>query len=342
MKVLVIGAESEYSIESFYLKYWKLYGIGLEFEFFAAQNFFYSYYNKSIINKIIYKLKFNFIFDKINKLLIEKIDSFQPEIIFVFKGMEVYSKTLLYAKSKNIILLNYNPDNPFIFSGLGSGNKNITESISIYNIHFTYNLEVKSILEEKFYLQTYLLPFGFDIDKQYLKNITDLIEINKVCFIGNPDKFRAKLINELSDLGVPLVVYGNNWKKYIKNNDVSIFNTVYGSEFWKVLRKYRVQLNIMRPHNLNSHNMRTFEIPGIGGIQLAPDTVEHRLFFEEGKEIFLYKDLDDCKLKIDYLLSLSVEQSHNYRNLASEATINKEYTYKDRALQVLNVFKNLN
>ena len=42
----------------------------------------------------------------------------------------------------------------------------------------------------------------------------------------------------------------------------------------------------MRIHNPDSHNMRSFEVPGVGGIMVAPDTKEHRIFFEVGKEIF--------------------------------------------------------
>ena len=57
---------------------------------------------------------------------------------------------------------------------------------------------------------------------------------------------------------------------------------VESSDFWKVLRKYRVQLNLMRPHNLDSHNMRSIEVPAVGGIGLFPDTPDHERFFEKG------------------------------------------------------------
>ena len=110
---------------------------------------------------------------------------------------------------------------------------------------------------------------------------------------------------------------------------------------WDTLRKYRIQLNIMRPHNLDSHNMRTFEVPGIGGIQLAPDTKEHRLFFEADKEIFLYNTVEECVNKINYLLSLTTEQANQYRTYAREACVKNKYSYKDRAQQVLAVLEKL-
>ena len=341
MKLLIIGADSKYAIERFYLKYWKEYGKNITIEFFPAQNFFYDYYNKNIVNKIIYKLGVSFIYKTINQLLIERIDLFEPEIIFVFKGMEVFPETLGYAKKRGIKLINYNPDNPFIFSGSGSGNTNITKSIGLYDFHFTYSEDIKRQLDLQFNIPTALLPFGFDIEDVILKKAKSNEEINRVCFIGNPDVFRAKLIYNLAKKGIEIDVYGHRWDNFLNHQNINCFNTVSDNELWYTLRKYRIQLNIMRPHNLDSHNMRTFEVPGIGGIQLAPNTKEHRLFFEPDKEIFLYTTLEECVTKIDYLLSLTTEQANEFRVFAREAAINQKHSYKDRAVQVLQTLKTL-
>jgi spore maturation protein CgeB len=97
----------------------------------------------------------------------------------------------------------------------------------------------------------------------------------------------------------------------------------------------------MRPHNLNSHNMRTFEIPGIGGIQLAPDTDEHRLFFEPNKEIFLYNSFLDCVSKINYILELTEHEANEIRKAAHKTSIDKKYSYAERAKKVFSVLENL-
>jgi spore maturation protein CgeB len=341
MKLLVVGADSTYAIERFYLKYWKENSLGIELDFFASQNLFYEYYNKNIINKILYKLGISSIYKKINVLLIEKIDLFEPEIIFVFKGMEVFPATLGYAKKRGIKLVNYNPDNPFIFSGSGSGNSNITNSIGLYDFHFTYSEDIKRQIDLLFNIPTAILPFGFDIEDAIFKKAKNSEEINRVCFIGNPDVFRAKLINNLAKESVEIDVYGHDWEKYINHQNIKCYNTVSNNELWYTLRKYRIQLNIMRPHNLDSHNMRTFEVPGIGGIQLAPNTKEHRFFFEADKEIFLYNTVTECVTKINYLLSLTTEQANQYRTYAREACVKNKYSYKDRAQQVLAVLEKL-
>lgn len=341
MKLLVVGANSEYAIERFYLKYWQEYRKDITIDFFQAQNIFYNFYNQNFLNKIVFKLGISSIYNQINKQLLEKIKKFKPDVIFVFKGMEIFPQTLQFAKEQNIKLLNYNPDNPFIFSGSGSGNKNITESIGIYDVHFTYNMEIKYQIESQYSIPTYILPFGFDVSEELFAKCTETLEINKVCFIGNPDKVRALLITKLAKAGVLIDVYGYNWEKFINHKNISYYKTIYGVEFWQNIRRYRVQLNIMRPHNLNSHNMRSFEIPGIGGIQLAPHTSEHELFFEPNKEIFLYQSVEDCVKKINHLIQLSVQEANELRLAARLACIEKKYSYAERAKQVLEVLEDM-
>ena len=190
-------------------------------------------------------------------------------------------------------------------------------------------------------MKTELLPFAFDISQDVFEVCQKEKEVLKVCFLGNPDKLRASFIQSLANNGIEIEVYGNDWNKFVSHKNITSHPPVYGQEQWKTLRKYRVQLNLMRIHNLDSHNMRTFEVPGIGGIQLAPDTKEHRLFFEANKEIFLYKTVEECVSKIKYLLSLNSDQANQYRTLARKVCINKKHSYKDRALQVLKALEKL-
>ncbi len=254
--------------------------------------------------------------------------------------MQVLPETLIKAKRLGIKLANYNPDNPFIFTGRGSGNSNVTESIGLYNIHFTYNLEIQKQLIKFTNKPVEFLPFGYDLSQINIDEILKVPEIVKPCFLGNPDNDRASFIKELNKLGIKLDIYGNNWGKFVSSKQNNLFPAIYGNDFYKVMRQYRVQLNIMRIHNLASHNMRTFEIPAVGGIQLAPDTPEHRMFFENGKEIFLYNTTEGCREKVVELLSLSTDAVNKLRVLAYNKSINFDYSYKARAIQAYEILKN--
>ncbi|MCX6210150.1 MAG: glycosyltransferase [Bacteroidetes bacterium] len=338
MKLLIIGSDKVFSIENFYYKY--LIELGVDTKRFTAQSIFYDYYfSGNILRKIIFKLGLSSIHKKINNQFKEIVDDFKPDIIWVFKGMEITPESLKWAKSKGIKLVNYNPDNPFIFTGKGSGNAHVTNSIGLYDFHFTYNLEIQKQLQQQYNAKTDFLPFAFDVSKELFDECSKEEEIVKACFLGNPDKIRSAFLEQLAAKGIEIDVFGNDWDKFVTHKNITTHTPVYSNEQWKTLRKYRVQINLMRIHNEDSHNMRTFEVPGIGGLQVAPNTKEHQLFFEEGKEIFLYKDIDECVTKINYLLSLSKEQANEFRTLSNNAAINKKYSYKDRTFQVYNVLK---
>lgn len=306
---------------------------------YDSKGLFLKYYHKSIWNKVLVRMNVGTIFNRINKDLLGVIDEFNPDIILVFKGMEILPSTLIYAKSKNIYLVNYNPDNPFIFSGRGSGNSNVKKSMSLFDLHITYDKWIKEKIEKTYQLPVRLLPFGFEIHSLLLHKVLNEKEIKKTCFVGMPDKYRASFIKKLAQAGIEIDVYGLHWSKFLKHKNITVFNPVFDDELYQTLYKYRIQLNYMRPHNMNSHNMRTFEIPAIGGIQLAPDTVDHFMFFNNNKEIFTYSDIQDCILKIKYLLSLSDKDAQVIRRNAKEKSISSKYSYKDRAEELFHIMQ---
>jgi spore maturation protein CgeB len=339
MHVLIVGGDKIFSIENYYFKH--LTEFGIRVSRFLAPNLFYEYYEKSIINKFFFKSGLSNVYNSINKDFKHAVESLNPDIIWIFKGMELYAETLVWVKSKNIKIVNYNPDNPFLFSGKGSGNSNITRSIGLYDLHFTYNLAIEKRIKSDFKtVKTSYLPFGFELDNEVVNQCAILPEIGDLCFLGNPDLNRSEFVKNLSKAGVKISVYGHDWSKYLTSNRyLSINEAVYGIDQWKVLRKYRIQLNLLRPHNLNSHNMRTFEIPGVGGIMLAPKTIEHEMFFENATQVFLYSSVNECVSLVKQILSLPLPEALNIRTSARERSIKSGYTYKDRASQVLQQFE---
>ena len=339
MRLLIVGSDKIYAIENFYVKYLREAEINVSH--FSAQSLFYDYYQKSILNKLIFKSGMSNILERINEQFKLAVSAYKPDIIWVFKGMEIFPQSLKWAKDKNIKLVNYNPDNPFLFSGKGSGNDNLKNAIALYDLHLTYNLEVKEKMEAGYKIPTQILPFGFDVSDDLFEACCAVGEVNRACFLGNPDSFRGKFLQQLAEAGIKIDVYGNNWKKFVQHENVNVFMPVYGDELWMVLRKYRVQINLMRPHNPDSHNMRSFEVPGIGGIQLAPDTPDHRKYFDPGTEIFLYSNVAECARQILFLQSLSITEANKIRIQARRRCLQSGYSYKERSKQALSFIEKL-
>jgi len=333
VRLMIVGSDRIDAIENFYVKYLKLQGVDLSF--LPAHTWFYEYYYRGLLNKLAFRAGISGIYRRINREFRKMVMEFQPSVIWIFKGMEIFPGSIEWAKARGIRLVNYNPDNPFLFTGRGSGNGNVTRSIGLYDLHFTYNLEIKKRLEDQFHARTSFLPFGYEIDNDMYEKCAGQEEVQNGCFLGNPDAQRAGFIKSLADKGISLDVYGSNWNKWLDHPNIRIFSGVYADEMWMVLRKYRVQLNLMRVHNEDSHNMRTFEVPAIGGIMLAPDTTEHRIFFTEGKEIFLFSDIETCVERMHMLLNLPAASADEIRRMARERSIAAGYSYKERARQAM-------
>jgi len=340
MKILLVGSDFKYGIEQHYKKYLRQFGC--EIMHFPAPDIVFQQYSKNVVNKILFKSGLFTGYRKVNRELIRIAEEFNPDIIWIFKGMEIYPATLERI-GKFFKLANYNPDHPFIISGPGSGNKNVTRSIGLYHLHFCYNADLQKQIREKFTSETVFLPFGFELDPEEYEEDRKLPEISQLCFIGNPDEKRKNTVMLLAKKGIPVSVYGHNWdgtglKKF---PNVRIYDAIYGREFWREIRRYRVQLNVFRKHNQGSHNMRSFEIPAAGGIQLSPYSDELASFFKEGEEIFFYRNDQELLEQAKNLLMASAAQAESYRNAARTRSVNSGYSYRDRAMTVYQNFQKL-
>jgi spore maturation protein CgeB len=136
----------------------------------------------------------------------------------------------------------------------------------------------------------------------------------------------VKVLKEVLNMGLSLHVYGNHWGKFLTHPLLTIHKPVLGKSFFQTLKKYRVQLNIMRVHNPDSHNMRSIEIPGCGGIMLAPRTTDHVLFFEEGKEAFFYTNTESLVSQAKEILKMDSQKINQIRIAAREKVLS-EFSY---------------
>lgn len=324
MKILIIGSDYNWSIERIYKR--ELLKLGHVVQHIPVQNWYYDFYYKSTLHKTLTRLGLTRLQSKIQKRLITEVQHKVFDLIWVFKGMEIQPKTLLELKKQTKRLINFNPDNPFVFSGNGSGNKNVTIGIPLYDEHFTYDHEVKKQIDKEFNIKCTLIPFGFDQEITFDDDKQLTQDIKAVCFVGNPDAYRTDILKVILDSGFPLHVYGNDWDKFLKHPNLINHGPAYEKEYYKTLRKYRVQLNIMRVHNFDSHNMRSMEIPGSGGLMLAPKTKDHQAFFEEKKEAYFYENTDQLLSQIKVMFELEGSAIQKIRRSAREKVV-KQFSY---------------
>ena len=340
MKILLVGSNFSYAIERYFVRY--LTEMGVEINQYTAPDIVFNYHSKNLFNKVLFRTKINTGYKPVNRELVKIAHEYKPDVIWVFKGMELFPETLA-TLNKDFRLANYNPDHPFLITSRGSGNSNVRDSVGLYQLHFCYHNQLIQQIKNEFHIPAVFLPFAYDnSDMQYMDQ-NSLTEINKLCFQANPDAYRVDMIEKLAENGLEVDVFGIGWQKTkLRNNPrVRLFNIADRKEFWKLNQEYRVQLNLFREYNKGSHNMRTFEIPAVGGIQLAPYSEEQAMFFKEGEEIFFFHNETEMVEKAKFLLSLPAHKALEIRNAARKRSLNSGYTFKDRAITVYKSFKAL-
>jgi spore maturation protein CgeB len=335
LKVLISSSKNEHLLAPQYAK--ELCHLGVDIcETFYIDDVFQSI-RRNIISRILFKLFPYFFYKKANQRLIDDFESYKPDRVCIFKGMEIFPETLNYLKTKGCILINYNLDHPFNYITKASGNLNVLNSIPIYDIHITYSNTIKSQFNERYSEKPmYVLPFGYH---SYVKDLVfNQKEIIAVCFIGYADKERATTIQKLVNSKIEVHLYGKYWKKYFKPSQfIHIFEPVFGVEYWLTLNKYRVQLNLLRSHNENSHNMRSFEIPASSALMLTKNTQEHKLFFTDNLSYFSYSNDEELIKKAKFLINLSKTAANKFRIQAKKSS--KKYSYSQRAKEFKKILE---
>ena len=335
MKIAIFGSNKSWSIEKYYIKY-----LSIDHEVVLFDPTLY-YKTNNLFRKVMFRYFKKILFLKVNSELIKFITKTKPNILWVFKGVEISIKSLKKIKKEGIYLANYNPDHPFIRTYASSGGKNIIDSITFYDVHFSYSNSVIEKIKNQYFTKVLKLPFAFEPSNFNWDIVRNQNEIVKICFVGNPDSIRVSLIKKIISWKFPIHLYGNGWEKYFTNNYfVTCCGIAENKDLYAIFRKYRVQLNIFRPHNINSHNMRTFEITGVGGIQLAELSEDHLAYFDEGKEIFLYHNDIELYEKLTLLLSLPSKDIVQIRNNVRKKSIENDYTYLNRSKLVSAYFNN--
>lgn len=263
-------------------------------------------------------LKINYLL--INILFYKKIKQFNPDLIFLIKAENIDYRVINHISKKGYLTVNFYPDNPFVFWN-GNSNKNILNSLPSYNYFLSWSKLLIPILRMAGAKNVYYFPFAYDKDV-YDKNI-ELGKLDQkkyksdVSFAGTWDEQReewlTKLINLLPNLD--LSIWGNNWQENLPSDSILRKflrgSAIYRDELIKLSILSKIVLNFIRKQNITSHNMRTLEVPVMGGFLLTQRTEEQAEFlFKEGESIECFSSIQELAEKIKFYLNN--EKQRNY------------------------------
>jgi hypothetical protein len=278
------------------------------------------------------------------KKFIKEITEKKLDILLVFKGWLLMPGTLQEIKKRNpkIVIVNYNPDNPFNTWHHGNSNTWVRESIPLFDAYCIWGKFLEKPLLAAGARRFVYLPCSYDPTISHKVFVSDSERKyfgSDVAFIGSWDEEREEWLREL--LNYDLKIWGNAWEK-----TDSVFRKKWQgreaieNDFAKICVASKIILNFVRKQNGSAHNMRTFEVPACGGFYLSTRTNEQLEILEEGKEAVYFSNAKELREKIDHYLSHEKERKEIAENGFIKITTG-ENTYMDRAKKIIAIFEEI-
>lgn len=283
----------------------------------------------------------NYVLKKLNTDLVGYVEEEKPNAILIIKGTYLSSNSLRFIKQKypNVLIFCFNPDDPFN-SNKGASNKQIRESIKLYDVYLTWSKRLVAKLKHHGARDVFYLPFAADPEIIYPVKLPRNDKSNFNCdisFVGNSDEERQTWIKKISKLmhknsyDCNFRIYGNGWKKI---NNIELKCKIEGLKLLKAFSGSKINLNILRLQNKHSHNMRTFEIPASSCFMLHERSEEAMDFFKEGKEAEYFSTTEELLDKSEFYLN-NEDLREKISSAGYEKIFRAGYTYENRAKQLL-------
>lgn len=294
--------------------------------------------NRSIFDKVVSRIVPDVYSKNLNKKVLEEVKSLKPDVILIFKGMQLLPATIKELKKYTRLLCNYNPDHPLEIYSKGGTNKNVISSVKHFDVLFTYSTSITKKIISLYNISSYCIPFGYDplLNEEY--RFLPLDKIDSFLFYGTWDKEREKFLNTLGRDDV--AIYGDvEWGTRTQRNGLAYQSfkrkKLYDAELYTTIRSSIGVINNLREQNIieNSHNMRTFEVPGYGGLLISQFTEEQACFFEPNKEAIYFSSIEELNDKMDYLKK-TPEEVNKIKINAFNRSIKCDYSYNNRAKQM--------
>lgn len=283
----------------------------------------YNYYATKFIKKYDENL-----FVKVAKKIIES----EPELVVcTYRFINPICIKLIKKALPNVNVIHINPDQlttleyQQIFA-------------SPYDAYFTKDHYMVDFMKNKMSLNVFYLPEAFnlrvhqpiDIDRLELERI---IDIDVVTF-GTMYPYRAKMVSELINRGVDLSLFGTPDRRFPKNEITDNFRNEYitGTRKSEVLLGSKIVFNNFHYAEIESANVKFFEIAGIGGFQICDYKPVLKEYSKVDIDKFTFKSIDEAYELIQYYL----DKPKLRYELADEQRIHflKNHTYEHRISQI--------
>ena len=320
MRITVIGSHMHYNLEDYSVR--ALRNLGHDVQFIGYNEIngrIYGDLLRMITTRsaVVRKISIPFWLKHINASYRNAMTTFNPDVVLSIKGESVLPETLSYISSNiGAIRTLWYPDDPRFFNSLA-------KRVAPFYDHVFSSSENGTKMYRQIGIEAvHRLPFGCNEKVHYRENWNGE-PLDRVIFVGTFTLKRYRFVKNLVKKGVEIDLIGKYWKNFFPSHTIS--ESAYGPSLTKLFQRYKLSLNI---HNDIQYgpNMRTFEVTGSGGTLLTDMAEDMDKFFIEGKEVFMYRDLEELTKLINGKISEEIATNQVAKNGYRRA--HASYTYE--------------
>ena len=271
---------------------------------------------------------------QLQKNILEFVRKENPNIVFFILMKDEITIDTIEQLSKKYITINWFCDDQWRFENF---TKFIAPKLTYAITTDKFSLSKYKSINCKNVILSQWASFKF-IENINFENINYKYDIS---FIGGKNSTREWIIKRLKIKGYKVQCFGYGWKNgrisFDKMQEIFLTSKInlnltnsiiYDIRYWiSNICNIRVLKDIILcKKNVEQIKARNFEIPCFGGFELTQFTPEIEDYYDIGKEVVAFSNIDDLEMQIKYYL--------NNEDRRKEITIkgyqrSKTYTYKE-------------
>jgi spore maturation protein CgeB len=303
--------------------------------------YYLSFHATSLVTKIAQRAIRSLQLREFNAAIVKSVNTFKPDILFVYKGAFVMPETLDYARSKGCRLVMFYPD-----VSMATHGKYLALSIPRYELVFTTKTFGIADLKNAFGItNARFIPHGFDPEVHRKTVISQTDEAVFGCdasFIGTYSAKKEEYLAYLKEKypEISLRIWGSQWERSAMEslNESIQHSAVYGDMYAVAIQCSKINLGILNEQVTGASSgdlitSRTFHIPGSGGFMLHERNAESELYFKEGQETGFFDGVEELVEKVK--LYLSNPQLRQQICEAGYQRAQKDHSLDSRAKEIL-------
>ncbi len=279
----------------------------------------------------------------LQKNIINRIEQFEPDVVFVPLGSAIWEFTLQTLKARGFKLVQW--------CGLPAETMLERDRINLkyFDLIFTPANLHAGLREAGAIGRIEYVPIGIDPDVHHPVQLSDADSAkysSEACFIGGlSSRFhqsRREMVEYAIEHGVRMKVWGGYREHFIGSPILNCWQgQIWGDEQVKALCASQIGLNFHVDHKAGELdrglNVRAFELAACGVFQLLQRVPSVHEFFEEEREIVCFDTKEEMLAKIKYFLSHEDERTHIAA--AARARVLRDHTWDRRVAHMAQLLQ---